>query len=214
MRQRVAFGTGPGARPLGEGRARNRTRTDEESVCKRELQPTGVVRRVLRGAGCVSRAAGRPVLVADVAPSAISLCCIGACFRVMSEKSGIDARYGWLYPLGVSQWRAMVRSMFSAVVRRGVMWRGTFYPLRELKLHNSPWQWERTAARPGERKREGSGPCASGYWRSGPRCGDEVPETTMLNRRRSAKPRPPAARSASRHTRPGSPETPRRCGRP
>ncbi len=41
---------------------------------------------------------------------------------------------------------AMLRSMLSAIVRRGVMWRGTFYRLRELKLHNSPWQWERTAA--------------------------------------------------------------------
>jgi hypothetical protein len=26
------------------------------------------------------------------------------------------------------------------------MWRGTFYPLRELRMHNSPWQWERSAA--------------------------------------------------------------------
>jgi GT2 family glycosyltransferase len=79
-------------------------------------------------------------------PSALALCCIGACYRVMSEKSGIDARYGWLYPLGAfaMAW-AMVRSMFSVAVRRGVMWRGTFYPLRELTLHNSPWQWERTA---------------------------------------------------------------------
>jgi hypothetical protein len=41
---------------------------------------------------------------------------------------------------------AMIRSMLSVLARRGVMWRGTFYPLRELRLHNSPWQWERTAA--------------------------------------------------------------------
>lgn len=82
-----------------------------------------------------------------LAPSAISLCCIGACFRMMRDKTGIDARYGWLYPLGLFAmvW-AMVRSMLSVVVRRGVMWRGTFYPLSELKTHNSPWQWERTAA--------------------------------------------------------------------
>ncbi len=82
-----------------------------------------------------------------LAPSALALCCIGACYRVMSEKSGIDVRYGWLYPLGAfaMAW-AMLRSMLSATLRRGVMWRGTFYPLRELTQHNSPWQWERTAA--------------------------------------------------------------------
>jgi hypothetical protein len=65
----------------------------------------------------------------------------------MSERSNIDARYGWLYPIGVfvMVW-AMVRSMLAVAVRRGVMWRGTFYSLRELRMHNSPWQWERSAA--------------------------------------------------------------------
>jgi hypothetical protein len=65
----------------------------------------------------------------------------------MSERSNIDPRYGWLYPAGVFVmiW-AMIRSMMSVVVRRGVMWRGTFYALRELRMHNSPWQWERSAA--------------------------------------------------------------------
>jgi hypothetical protein len=77
----------------------------------------------------------------------IMLCCIGACYRVMGERSRIDARYGWLYPAGVFvvAW-AMVRSMLSVVMRRGVMWRGTFYPLRELRMHNNPLQWERSAA--------------------------------------------------------------------
>jgi len=77
----------------------------------------------------------------------IMLCCIGACYRVTGERSRIDARYGWLYPAGVFvvAW-AMVRSMLSVVMRRGVMWRGTFYPLRELRMHNNPLQWERSAA--------------------------------------------------------------------
>jgi hypothetical protein len=91
-----------------------------------------------------------------LAPSALAVCCIGACYRVMSEKSGIDVRYGWLYPLGAfaMTW-AMVRSMFSATLRRGVMWRGTFYPLRELTKHNSPWQWERTAAQARQAEEKG-----------------------------------------------------------
>lgn len=80
-------------------------------------------------------------------PAVLAMCCVGACYRVMSEKSGIDVRYGWLYPLGAfaMAW-AMLRSMVSVTLRRGVMWRGTFYPIRELTRHNSPWQWERTAA--------------------------------------------------------------------
>jgi len=36
--------------------------------------------------------------------------------------------------------------MLSGMVRRGVMWRGTLYSLRELREHNNPWQWERSAA--------------------------------------------------------------------
>jgi hypothetical protein len=82
-----------------------------------------------------------------IAPALIMLCCIGACYRIMSERSNVDARYGWFYPAGVfvMMW-AMMRSMLSVAVRRGVMWRGTLYPLRELRMHNSPWQWERSAA--------------------------------------------------------------------
>lgn len=80
-------------------------------------------------------------------PALLALCAIAACYRLMNQRSGVSARYGWLYPAGVivMVW-AMARSMLSVWMRRGVMWRGTFYPLRELRQHNSPWQWERTAA--------------------------------------------------------------------
>ncbi|HEX5283540.1 MAG TPA: glycosyltransferase family 2 protein [Bryocella sp.] len=79
-------------------------------------------------------------------PALMSVCCIGASYRIMSERSRVDARYGWLYPAAVfvMAW-AMLRSMVSVWARRGVMWRGTYYPLRELRLHNSPLQWERSA---------------------------------------------------------------------
>ncbi|HVG27415.1 MAG TPA: glycosyltransferase family 2 protein [Acidobacteriaceae bacterium] len=88
------------------------------------------------------------VLQATVVPSLLILCCIGACYRLMGGWSLIDARYGWLYPLGaLAMIWAMLRSMLSAMVRRGVMWRGTFYPLRELREHNSPFVWERAAAK-------------------------------------------------------------------
>jgi hypothetical protein len=81
-------------------------------------------------------------------PCVMILCCIGACYRLLGRWSSIDARYAWLYPVGAAAmlW-AMTRSMLAAWVRRGVMWRGTFYPLGDLRKHNSPFQWERAAAR-------------------------------------------------------------------
>jgi glycosyltransferase involved in cell wall biosynthesis len=76
----------------------------------------------------------------------VILCCIGALYRVMGAASKIDARYAWLYPLGATAMMfAMLRSMVVVLAQRGVMWRGTLYPLRELRRHNSPFVWEREA---------------------------------------------------------------------
>ena len=85
-------------------------------------------------------------------PSLVILCCIGACYRLIGQYSGIDARYGWAYPLGamVLCW-TLLRSMLAAWAQQGVVWRGTHYPLRELRRHNSPWRWAREA-------RQSSGP--------------------------------------------------------
>jgi glycosyltransferase involved in cell wall biosynthesis len=81
-----------------------------------------------------------------VLPALIVLCCIGASYRVMGAKSQIDARYAWLYPLGaLALMFAMLRSMVVVSVQRGVVWRGTHYPLRDLRRHNSPFVWERAA---------------------------------------------------------------------
>ncbi len=81
-----------------------------------------------------------------VLPALVVLVCIGATYRVMGAVSLIDARYAWLYPLGVvGMMFAILRSMVVVEVRRGVMWRGTFYPLRDLRAHNSPFVWEREA---------------------------------------------------------------------
>ena len=76
------------------------------------------------------------------------LCAIAVCYRVMSPFSGIPARYGWLYPLGAAAmgW-AMVRSVALTWWRRGLKWRETVYPVRELRGHNSPFVWEFEAAR-------------------------------------------------------------------
>jgi glycosyltransferase involved in cell wall biosynthesis len=81
-----------------------------------------------------------------LAPALIVLCCIGAAYRVFGEASQIDARYGWLYPLGaLALMAAMLRSMVVVWVKRGVVWRGTHYALRDLRRHNSPFQWKPAA---------------------------------------------------------------------
>ena len=79
-------------------------------------------------------------------PSLLILCCIGATYRVLGTVSWIDARYGWFYPVGaLGVIYAMLRSMVVVTLQRGVVWRGTQYPLRELRPHNSPLKWDREA---------------------------------------------------------------------
>ena len=81
-------------------------------------------------------------------PSAIVLLCVAAAYRTIASASWVDARYGWLFPVGalLTAW-AMLRSMTVVLWQRGVTWRGTHYPLWELRRHNSPLQWEMAAAR-------------------------------------------------------------------
>ena len=90
-------------------------------------------------------------------PGIVTLACVAVSYRIIGEISGIPARYGWLYPLGAAAmlW-AMLRSMIVTLWRHGVLWRGTFYPLRELRRHNSPfsWEWEATKLRAERRKAE------------------------------------------------------------
>lgn len=76
-----------------------------------------------------------------VVPALMMLCSVGAMYRVLSETSQMDARYGWLYPLGTLalMW-AMLRSMVTVLWQGGVVWRGTHYSLRELRRHNSPFR--------------------------------------------------------------------------
>jgi glycosyltransferase involved in cell wall biosynthesis len=79
-------------------------------------------------------------------PAVLVLICIAALYRKLSEVSMIDARYGWVYPLGaVGVMYAMLRSMVVVIWEGGVTWRGTHYRLRDLRRHNSPFVWEREA---------------------------------------------------------------------
>jgi glycosyltransferase involved in cell wall biosynthesis len=79
-----------------------------------------------------------------VAPSLMVMCCMAVTYRTMGAVSGIDARYGWLYPLGALTFvYAMLRSMVVTWMQGGVRWRGTFYPLKELRKHNSARRWRK-----------------------------------------------------------------------
>ncbi len=81
-------------------------------------------------------------------PSLIVMACLAVQYRAMAEVTGVDARWGWLYPLGVMAllW-AIARSVAVTLWQGGVRWRGAVYSLRELRRHNSPFAWEFGAAR-------------------------------------------------------------------
>jgi glycosyltransferase involved in cell wall biosynthesis len=77
-----------------------------------------------------------------ILPSLLVFCCIASIYRQLGARSRIDTRYGWLYPLGAVIFiYSMLWSMVVAWWHRGVIWRGTLYPLRDLRKYNSPFQW-------------------------------------------------------------------------
>ncbi|MDE1161566.1 MAG: glycosyltransferase family 2 protein [Acidobacteriaceae bacterium] len=87
-------------------------------------------------------------------PSLLVMAAIASTYQVLAPLSRIDAKYGWSYPLGaLAMMWAMLRSMAVTVVRSGVVWRGTFYPLSDLRAQNSPFRWAREAAEMHDRVR-------------------------------------------------------------
>lgn len=80
-------------------------------------------------------------------PCALILLCVAAQYRTLWRVSSIDPEFGWLMPAGAAMmiW-AMLRSMAVVLWQGGVVWRGTHYPLRELRRENSPFRWDREAA--------------------------------------------------------------------
>jgi glycosyltransferase involved in cell wall biosynthesis len=77
-------------------------------------------------------------------PSLLVVLAIASMYRVIGQYSLIDARYGWAAPLGAVMFLyAMLRSLAYAWWRGGIEWRGTVYPLSELRSFNSPFTWMR-----------------------------------------------------------------------
>ena len=151
MRQRIAFAPGlvlvhwaKGARGLLVGMTKN-------LFSAFNFQPLLVLLAcVWIAVFCLLPLAGL-MWMPTMLPALFILCCIGASYRVMGEVSLIDARYAWLYPLGaLGMMFAMLRSMVVVLASRGVAWRGTHYPLSDLRKHNSPFVWERAARKRSE----------------------------------------------------------------
>jgi hypothetical protein len=76
------------------------------------------------------------------APALISLASVAGLYVLSSRTSRISALYAALFPIGAALVvYSMLRSMLVTVSRRGVIWRGTFYPLAELRKHSGRPSW-------------------------------------------------------------------------
>ena len=75
----------------------------------------------------------------------LALAAIAAMYWGMASMSDISVMYFFLHPIAALLFAfAMARSVVVTLARRGVEWRGTFYPLPELKQFektSSRWNW-------------------------------------------------------------------------
>lgn len=76
-------------------------------------------------------------------PGLLVVACVWLTYRMYGELSGISPKYALGYPLGVAGFLyAILRSVVVVWKDGGVRWRGTLYPLRELRRHNRMGQWK------------------------------------------------------------------------
>jgi chromate transport protein ChrA len=74
-----------------------------------------------------------------VLPSAIAILSIAWAYRLMGRVSGISAWNWLLAPFAAAVFVfTMLRSMALTLRQGGVIWRGTFYSLAELRKHAAP----------------------------------------------------------------------------
>lgn len=72
-------------------------------------------------------------------PSLLAVLAILYAYRLFGKHSGISPLNGLLAPWGALLFLfALLRSMTITLLQGGVMWRGTFYPLAELRKHAGP----------------------------------------------------------------------------
>jgi len=72
-------------------------------------------------------------------PCAITIAAICIAYYLLSARSGLSAWNALLTPFaGMLFIYALLRSMLTTLRQGGVVWRGTFYPLAELRKHSAP----------------------------------------------------------------------------
>jgi GT2 family glycosyltransferase len=72
-------------------------------------------------------------------PALITLAAVVLEYRAMGRQSGISGWNALLMPLGALLLiYALLRSMLTTLRQGGILWRGTFYPLAELRKHAAP----------------------------------------------------------------------------
>jgi glycosyltransferase involved in cell wall biosynthesis len=72
-------------------------------------------------------------------PAGVIIACIGLSYVLLSPLSGLSAWNALLAPFAAALFiYALLRSMVVTVAQGGVRWRGTFYPLAELRRHSTP----------------------------------------------------------------------------
>jgi hypothetical protein len=72
-------------------------------------------------------------------PAALAIVAITLGYRLVGRTSGLSAWNAPLAPFAASLFLyTMARSMLTTLVQGGVIWRGTFYPLAELRKHTMP----------------------------------------------------------------------------
>ncbi len=72
-------------------------------------------------------------------PAVITLASIASTYHLMGQRSGLGVRNALLTPFAAAVFiYAMLRSAFITLRQGGVLWRGTFYSLPELRRHTAP----------------------------------------------------------------------------
>jgi glycosyltransferase involved in cell wall biosynthesis len=72
-------------------------------------------------------------------PCLLTIAAMWVAYRLMSPHSGLSAWNALLAPFAAALLMyALLRSMIATLAQGGVQWRGTFYPLAELRRHATP----------------------------------------------------------------------------
>jgi hypothetical protein len=87
---------------------------------------------------CVAPAAGL-FFTPTRLPAILTLAAVVWAYRLMSRHSGISPGYALFFPFAALVFVfALLRSTLVTLKRGGVVWRGTFYPLTELRKNAAP----------------------------------------------------------------------------